>query len=114
MDGSPYPFSVDSSVPSPSPRRSVSPPSVLDSFTEGEEWTDTDVIASLECSGKPSVSLAGSTPTGTDRSVLGTPLVKVPVMSMLLVCVTDGFWRVAKLSPFFILPEDKGWSEGGG
>lgn len=92
----------------------MSPPSVLESFTEGGEWTDTEVTASLEFSGKPPVSLAGSTPSGTDRSVLGTPLVKVSVTSMLFVCVTDGFWRVVTLLSFFILPEDEGWSGGGG
>lgn len=107
IEGRPYPFSVDSSVPSPSPRCSVSPAFVLESFTEGEEWMDTEVIASLECSGKPSVSFAGSTLTGRDRSVLGTPLVNVSVISMLFVWVTDGFWRAVKLLLFFILPEAK-------
>jgi hypothetical protein len=107
IDGSPYPFSVDSSVPSPSPRCSVSPLFVLESFTEGEERTDIEVIPSLECSGKPSVSSAGSTPTGRDRRVLGTPLVYVSVISMLFVWVTDGFWRAVKLLPFLILPEAK-------
>lgn len=113
IDGKPYPFSVNSSAPSPSPRCSVSPLSVLESFAEGEEWTDTEVIASLERSRKPSVSFVGSTLTGRDRGVLGTPLVNGSVMSMLFVWVIDGFWGAVKLLPFLILPEDEGWSEGG-
>lgn len=92
----------------------VSPLSVLESFAEGEEWTDTEVIASLERSGKPSVSFVCSTLTGRDRGVLGTPLVNVSVMSMLFVWVIDGFWGAVKLLPFLILPEDEGRSEGGG
>lgn len=93
-------------MPSPSPRCSVSRLFVLESFTEGEEWTDIEVTASLECSGKASVSFAGSTSTGRDRSVLGTPFVNVSVASMLFVWVTDGFWSAVTL-PFFILPDAK-------
>lgn len=71
-------------------------------------------MAILECSGKLSVSFIGSMLTVKDRSILGTPLVNVLVTCVLFVWVTDGLWRAVELLKFFMLPEDEGWSEGGG
>lgn len=71
-------------------------------------------MATLECSEKLSVSFIGSALTVKDRSILGTPLVNVLVTCVLFVWVTDGLWRSVELLTFFILPEDEGWSEGGG
>lgn len=104
-DGSPYPCSVDSSVPS---RLSVPLLFALVSTPESEEWTDAEVMASLECSEKLSVSFIGSTLTAKDRSILGTPLVNVLVTCVLFVWVADGFCRVVELLRLFILPEDVG------
>lgn len=94
-------------MPSPSPRLSGSLLCVLESTTEGEEWTEAEVMAILECSGKLSVSFVGSMLTVKDRSILGTPLVNVLVTCVLFVWVTDGLWRAVELLKFFMLPEAK-------
>lgn len=115
MDGNPYPCSVDGSVPSPSPRLSAGLLFVLESTPEGEEWTEAEVMASLECSEELSVSFIGSTPTVKDWSNLWTPFVNVLVTCVLFVWVTEELWReVELLRLFFILPEEAGWSEEGG
>lgn len=85
MDGIPTPFSVDGSMPSPSPRLSVSLLFVPESTTEGGEGTEGDVVAILECAGKLSVSFIGSRLTVKDRSVLVTPSVNVLVACVLFV-----------------------------
>lgn len=85
MDGIPTPFSIDGSMPSPSPGLSVSLLSVLESPTEGGEGTEADVTAILECTGKLSVSFMGSTLTVKDRSILVTPSVNVLVTCVLFV-----------------------------
>lgn len=85
MDGIPTPFSVDSSMPSPSPALSGSLLFVLESTTEGGEGTEADVATILESAGKLSVSFTGSMLTVKDRSILVTPLVNVLVACVLFV-----------------------------
>lgn len=58
---------------------------LLNSTAEGEDWTEAEVVAILESSGKPSVSFTGPRLTVKDRSILGTPSVNVVATCMFFV-----------------------------
>lgn len=58
---------------------------LLDSTAESEEWTEAEVVAVLESSGKPSVSFVGPRLRVKDRSVLGTPSVNVVATCVLFI-----------------------------
>jgi hypothetical protein len=92
---------------SPCPGFSVTLLFVLDSPTEGDEWTEAEVVAILESSGKPSVSFIGGSLTVKDRIILETPSVNVVATCILFVWLIDGLWRAVEFLSPFILPEAK-------
>lgn len=106
-DVRPGPFSVDSSLNSPSPGFLVISLFLLNSALEGEEWTDAEVMASSESSGNVSVSFRGPRLTAEDWITLGTPLGNVVATCTLFVRLTEGLRRAVELFSSSILPEAK-------
>lgn len=80
---------------------------LLNSASEGEERTDTEVVVILESSGKLSVSFSGPRLTDMDWILLGIPLGNVVATCTLFVSLTEELWRAVELLSSSMLLEAK-------
>ena len=114
----PNAISVDSSVNAPSPGLPNTPLLLLNSASEGEEWTDDEVMAISESSGKCSVSFRGRRLVAEDSvsfrgrrlvaedwGVLWTLLGNVVATWTLFVPLTEELWTAVELFKSSVLPE---------
>ena len=101
----PNAISVDSSVNAPSPGLPNTPLLLLNSASEGEEWTDDEVMAISESSGKCSVSFRGRRLVAEDWGVLWTLLGNVVATWTLFVPLTEELWTAVELFKSSVLPE---------
>ena len=104
-DVGPNAISVDSSVNAPSPGLPNTPLLLLNSASEGEEWTDDEVMAISESSGKCSVSFRGRRLVAEDWGVLWTLLGNVVATWTLFVPLTEELWTAVELFKSSVLPE---------
>ena len=75
------------------------------SASEGEEWTDDEVMAISESSGKCSVSFRGRRLVAEDWGVLWTLLGNVVATWTLFVPLTEELWTAVELFKSSVLPE---------
>ena len=101
----PNAISVDSSVNAPSPGLPNTPLLLLNSASEGEEWTDDEVMAISESSGKCSVSFRGRRLVAEDWGGLWTLLGNVVATWTLFVPLTEELWTAVELFKSSVLPE---------
>lgn len=96
-DGRPNLFSEDGSMKFLFPGFLIIPLFLLNSASEGEERTDTEVVVILESSGKLSVSFSGPRLTDMDWILLGIPLWNVVATCTLFVSLTEELRRAVEL-----------------
>ena len=104
-DVGPNAISVDSSVNAPFPGLPNTPLLLLNSASDGEEWTDDEVMAISESSGKCSVSFRGRRLVAEDWGVLWTLLGNVVATWTLSVPLTEELWTAVELFKSSVLPE---------
>lgn len=104
-DVGPNALSGDSSVNAPSPGLLNTPLLLLNSASEGEEWTDDEVVAISESSRKCSVSFRGRRLIAKDWGVLRTLLGNMVATWTLFVPLTEELWTAVELFKSSVLPE---------
>lgn len=101
----PNALSVDSPVNAPSPGLPNTPLLLLKSASEGEGWTDDEVMAISESSGKCSVSFRGRRLMAEDWGVLRTLLGNMVATWTLFVPLTEELLTAVELFKSSMLPE---------